>query len=66
MKATDIVYYGKQYHFEKLYDIRDKFFEKVRNNDSYIFQNVFSELFGEVNVLEYYYNKHWKIERDKR
>ena len=66
MKATDIVYYGQMEHFEKLYNIKDKFFEKVRNNDTYIFQNIFAELFGDVNVLKYYYNKHWKIERDKR
>jgi hypothetical protein len=63
MKATDIVYYGKPYHFEKLYNIRDKFYQKIRNNDTYIFQNIFNELFGEVNILEYYYNKHWKIQR---
>ena len=63
MKAIDIIYYGSYDNFETLYDNREVFFEKVRNNDSYIFHNYFDTYLKNVNLLEYYYNKHWKIQR---
>ena len=62
MKAIDIVYYGSMDIFQKLYDFKEEFFKKIFSNDSYIFQFTFNKLF-EVNVIEYYYNKHWVIKR---
>tara|TARA_E500000178_G_C16980413_1_gene735492 strand:- start:29 stop:700 length:672 start_codon:yes stop_codon:yes gene_type:complete len=62
MKATDVIYYGKMEIFEKLYQFKNEFFLKIENNDKYIFQFTFNKLF-DVNVLEYYYKKHWVIKR---
>lgn len=62
MKAIDIIYYGSKNLFEKLYNYKDKFFEKINNQENYIFHSTFKELF-DVNLLEYYYKKHWVIKR---